>query len=265
MVDTIPGRSHGTKPVLPFLVGYFLAYAVIATLINVVYGPPSMSGEFLDQYKEEYERYVETSKDPAYRKWQQRPHLNPPDDALQARIDFMREFGDNEDLRAELARRERYDLILDFFNVFMVGLLIVRFARKPVANLLDDIAQKTARKLDDAAAAREEAVRREARAAEQRRRLDVEKERIDVATQGRISDMERDMRALTEKRLEALEQETEDRKNQQEALALQALKRALVSQAVEELIASAWETDDQTQHLALLDDFIERLELESRA
>lgn len=252
-----PGKKGNWKR---FLLGYFVAYVAVATLVNVFLGPPGMSSEFLDAYKQEYDRYLEITKSVPYKKWEQRPHLNPPDESLQAQIDFVDEFRALPAFQAEEDRRFWYSLILDFFNVFMVILLALRFARRPLVGFLDSSVAKIKAELDRARQARETADARLRAAEASIGRLPEEKAAVESQMLTRAEELRRETEALTEKSLELLRRETEDRLEHERALAVQAMKRELVEEAVSSIAERARAENGGREDAALVDDFVVQLE-----
>ncbi len=77
------GRTPSKGSVKLFLLLYFGFYLIVAVSLNYTLGPPGMSAEYMSEHKVEQDRYVQITKDPVYKHWQQRPELNPPDASLQ--------------------------------------------------------------------------------------------------------------------------------------------------------------------------------------
>lgn len=262
-MDDGVAKTAGRGRTKRFLIGYFVAYAVVAGLINVFLGPPGMSNKFLNNYRDDYDRYLEIVKSTPYKKWEQRPALNPPDEVLRAQIDFVEGFSALPAFQEEEDRRSLYRNLLDFFNVFMVVVLAVRFGRDPLLGFLDGLVGKVKATLDGASSSRDMARGRREAAETNMKRLLEEKARVEAQTAERVDEMRGEMRQTTEKSLELLERETRDRVEHEQAVALHAMKQALVDEAIRALIERAKAHGAPEEDAALVEEFVAQLEKSS--
>ena len=238
MSESSVKMDPGKRPALLFLAGFFGLYVVVSLTLNLTLGPPGMSKAYLQDNGADHDRYLQITKDPdpAYKRWSQRPELNPPDDALAHNIAFVEEYTARPKFLDEQRRRFRYDMLLDFFNVAMVIALAVRFGRKPLVGLLDKMAGDVRDDIDRAGDSEAQAQERMSSA---RRRLDGledEQAALQHDAEDRIGRMRRESALATGRGVSALNKETEDRKRNEEALARRALARELVDQAIEKIV-----------------------------
>lgn len=243
-----------------FLLAYFGVYVAVSIGLNVTLGPPGMSGSFLENHRAEYDRYLETTKLDSYKRWSQRPELNPPDEDLRARITFVETFTQDAEFKAEQKRRLIYDLLFDFFNVGMVILLVVRFAKTPLGAFLHSMVDTIRGVLDEARTDRERASRRRAEAQDLIEELPEVLNTFQERIQKRIEEMRGDFAATNELSLEVLARETEDRKRHEEVLAQQALKQELIDEAIAVAAKRFMAHTSPVMDAALVDQFVDELE-----
>jgi F0F1-type ATP synthase membrane subunit b/b' len=243
-----------------FLLGYVALYMFIAIGLNVTMGPPGMSREYLETYKNDHDHYIETTKRDDYKRWSERPELNPPSEALQASIDFVEEYESRPEFKAEEARRHKYDILFDVFNMSMVVILITRFARKPLAGLLDGMIDQVRQTLEKASAARNEARQRKAQAQSDVNKIDQVQADYEAETAKRIEIMRRDSALATGESMSAMNKETEDRKLNEAAMARRALKEELVEAALAALVLHIQENPSTEREDELIHRFVQGLE-----
>lgn len=215
-----------------FLAGFFGLYAAVSLTLNALYGPPGMSRDYLEKYDAEHDRYLGITKDPAYRRHLQRPHLNPPDAVLERQIAFVKAYEARPEFVAEQIRRARYDRYFDVFKVVMVLLLIVRFGREPVLRLLDGWRDQVRKRIADSENEKREADARKDAARRQLESIDEVRARTREETEQRISAELAKVRENAAHALALLEAETADRLAQEELTARRALTAALVDEAI---------------------------------
>ncbi len=243
-----------------FLLSYVAIYMVVAIGMNITLGPPGMSREYLETYKSDHDHYIETTKRDDYKRWTERRELNPPSESLQASIDFVETYESRPEFQAEEARRHKYDILFDIFNMSMVVILITRFARKPLIGLLDGMIDQVRQTLKKAETARNEARRRKAEALSDVNRLDQVQAEYVAETEKRIEDMRRDSALTTGESMSALNRETEDRKLNEAAMARRALKEELVNAALASLVQHVQENPSTQREDELIDSFVRGLE-----
>ena len=243
-----------------YMIGYFLVYLTGSVSLLVALGPVGMSKSYLDEFKSDHDRYLETIKLEAHKRWSQRPELNPPDENLAARIVFVEEYTSRPRFVAEQKRRAIYGTLIDLFKVAMVIILVVHFARKPLGELLDNTIESVRATMERAAHNSEKAARSRAGAQAKLDGLAAQQAEIDEQTSRRIAEMRREDAEATGQRLSVFNRETEDRKRNEAALAQRELKRELVDQAVTVLEERFRRGTAQTEGDALIDHFVQRLE-----
>jgi F0F1-type ATP synthase membrane subunit b/b' len=243
-----------------FLALFALVYVVGAASIDYAFWPPGRFSEaYLAEYKADHDRYLSIIKSPEYKRWSQRPHLNPPDAGLQANIEFVESYTNRDAYKTEQARRNRYELLIDFYNVAMLLVLVVPLARKPLAGVIDNMIEEVKRTIGRAERARQEADARRVEAEQQVARLPEERSRVEAQVAERVSRFESESAALKEQALSTLAQEMEDRMRNEEKLAKEALKRRIIEEAVG-LVEAEFQTGGAAKHDALVDRFVANLE-----
>lgn len=255
-------QSAKTK-IVRFLAIYFGVYIAVALILNATLGPPGMSNEYLESYKADHDRYVAITKDPAFKRYQQRPNLNPPDEKMAQAITFYKSYIVNPEFQAEQKRRSRYNLSFDFFKFGMVILLMVHFGRVPITGLLDNMAKSVRTTIARAENARTAAESRRNDADRKVAGLTQEAVAVQQDTDARIAEMRGENEAMTDQSLKILAQETEDRKHNEEALALKALKAELVDEAIALLTKRFQAGISPEEESELTDQFIDQMERQS--
>lgn len=248
------------RSVKGFLIAYAAVYFVVAIGLNLWLGPPSMSSEYLETYKRDHDRYIETTKDPAYKRWEQRPHLNEPGPELASDIAFVEEYEARPEFQAEMARRGQYDILFDVFNVAMLLILVLRFGWKPLLRLLDDMRDAVARRIERAQEAARIAAERQKAAQDKINHLPAERDALEESMQTRIVEMRQEAALQGAQSLSALNKETEDRKRNEAALARQALRRELVDTALADVERRIREGDAAAIQHTMLETFISGLD-----
>lgn len=242
-----------------FLIGYAVVYLVAAISLNVVLGPPGLSGAYLDEYKADHDRYLDITKDDAYKLWAEKPSLNTPEEAFASEIEFVTEYRNRAAFILEDTRRGRYDLAFALFNVTMVLVLVTRFGRKPMLNLIKSMIQDVRDRIGDAEKQRQVGEKRKNEALSKVDGLPDEHSKHEAATDRRIAREAEKVKESTAHGLAMLERETADRKHHEELLAEGEMKRALVDQALK-VVAERYEANRSPEtESALLDKFAAQL------
>ena len=148
------------SPAKRFLIVYFVAYLVLCGLGIALFKSPSFSGAYLAKYKAEHEQFHSIIKSAPYKLWKERPALHPPDTALQAKIDFVEEYEERPEFKAEEHRLGLYRLYFKWMNAIMFIWLVVHFARKPLCDFLDAKIAEIRTTIEQAERQREEAARK---------------------------------------------------------------------------------------------------------
>lgn len=248
-----------TPAVKRFLVGYTLLYFMVAIALNVTLGPPGMSRGYLDTYKVEHDRYLETTKSDAYKLWQENAELNPPDEAMLERIAFVSEYEGRGEFQSEQRRRSIYGGLFDVFNALMLIVLAGRFGAKPLLGLLDSMIAQVRSTIESTEHAENEAAERLGRAETGLAGLEGERAQLEAETNDRLSLELEEIVAQSEKSAALLQTETEDRKHHEELLARRALKEALVEESMKVLVERYNATRSPEQESALIDQFVDQL------
>ncbi len=248
------------SPTKKFLLIYAAVYLPLAIGINVAFGPPGFTPDYLEENQAQHDRYLDGVKRDAYKIWTERPELNPPDEALSALIAFVEEYEGREDFIGEQKRRSLYVIFFDCFNVTMLIVLVVRFARKPLAAAIDAMIEQVRTRIEKAEGAQAGAAQRKKTVEDRLAGIDSERERILRETAQQV-DLER--AAIEEGTAVALaqfEQELEDRKRAEELKARNAMKAELVDEAIAVLIARHKAEHSAEAESVLVEDFVRQLE-----
>lgn len=120
-----------------FLISWFVAYVVFCGLGIALFKSPSFSSAYLAKYKADHEKFYAILKSEPYKIWHERPQLHPPDAVLQEKIEFVNEYEERPEFRAEEHRTGHYRLYFKWMNAIMFVVLVVRLARKPLCDFLD--------------------------------------------------------------------------------------------------------------------------------
>lgn len=250
-----------------FLILFVVVYLIIATSINILLGPPNMSKEYLAEYKADHNHYIESIKNPQYKIWKQRPHLVDFDAerniGLQDRIDFIAKYEGREAFQQEQSRRGTYDLIFDFFNTIMVIVLITRFARKPLAGIIDTMIDTIRTKFASAEEAQKSAGERLEAAQYKIKGLDQDFAGYEEFVKERIENIRRDSALFTGESVSLLNKETVNRKHFEEVKARQQIKQLLVEAAIEEVSITLQNTTSNERDNELIEQFMAGLEEKS--
>ncbi len=243
-----------------FLIAFVVGYMALALVLNLTLGPPGLSRDYLEEYRRAHDHYLAITKSDEYKLWHERPHLHPPDETMAQSIAFVEEYEANPDFQAEQARRSKYNISFDLFNVAAVVVLVTFIARKPVVKALDGQIEAVRRRMERARISLKEAEQHIAEI--DAKILEVEHERANLhdLTSTRIEMERKRIEEQAEQTLRTLAEETEDRRRHEKHLAEQAMKRELVNRAIGELEAQFRAHREPTIDSALLDQFVGELE-----
>lgn len=247
---------------------FLIIFAVVAVagwlLGNMLFGPPGLSGSYLETHKDAHEHYIEIIKNDTFKLYRERPTLHgvdsSPDPDLKRMIAFVEEYEQEPMFHAEEHRVGLFNLYFDFFNATMLIVLAVYFGRKPLLNLIDTQIADLRERMERAAALRAEAEARRMEAQKAQDRLPEIREQTREEAERAL---ERDILLLTEEnrlRLEQMRQELEDRKTQEELAAARKVKRELIDAAIGEIEKSYRAGKSPEHHATLVADFCDRLE-----
>lgn len=250
-----------------FLIIFVVAYLIFATSINMIFGPPGMSKEYMDEFKADQNRYIEAVKNKEFKEWKQRPHLVDVDAegnaGLRGRIVFVGAYETRELFQSEMRRRGIYDLIFDFFNTIMVIVLVGWFARKPLAGVIDGMIERIRDKIVTAEVAKEEAEERLDAAEQKIKGLIEDQAGYEKLVEERIENIRRDSALFTGQSMSILNDETADRKRFELVKARQRLKEQLVDAAIAQVQASIVQTIATGGEDELIDRFMADLREDS--
>lgn len=244
-----------------FLIIYSLGYIIVATGINMIFGPPGMSADYLSDYKADHDRYIEAIKNPDYKIWKQRPNLlEAPDARLQDRIDYTAEYEDREEFQEEQHRLHIYNLLFEFFNAGMVVVLVVVLAKGPVGNLVNGLIDKIREQLDEADTTLEVATTRLDAAEQKIAGLDADLAGNAKLVEERIENIRHDAALFTGQSISRLNKEVENRKRHEESKARQQLKEIAVDAAIEQILEKFKANGTDVHNQALIKQFVSELE-----
>ena len=247
---------------------FLLTLGAVALVVwiggNVLIGPPGLSRRYLADHEDAHNRYIEIIKGDAYKLYDERPALHGPASAgappgFAQDIAFVEHYEANPLFQAEQRRVARYGLFFDFFNAALVVVIILRFARKPLLNLLDKKVAEVRDRIESAAQARQAAEERQRRAEHQLANLDDDRERIDEETARRLEHEMAELQQANERSLALLWQEMADRKHQEIVAAKQQVKRELVNETIKRLVERYRAEQSPEREAELIDQFVRDL------
>ena len=247
-----------------FLIIFSVGYIIVATGINMFYGPPGMSAEYLSEYKADHDRYLEATKNSDYKRWKQRPELNTAiNPKLQQRIDFVHEYEARETFQEEEHRLHFYNYLFEFFNSGMVIILVVGLAKGPVSGLVDGLIDSVREKLNETDATLSTSVERVDAAEHKVAGLDEDLAGNSELVEERIENIRRDAALFTGQSLSRLNKEVANRKINEENKARQELKQIAVDAAIAQVIENFKSNGSDGHKQALIQQFISELEKSS--
>jgi len=227
------------KSVKNFLIGFVVAYLVIAIGLNMLLGPPGMSPGYMEEFKQDHDHYIEVIKNKEYKFYIQRPHLVEASETLQQNAAFVEAYEAREEFQHEMHRRHIYELSFEFFNVLMLLVLIVPLARKPIMNLLERMIGEVREALTTVETNLTHANDRLETAEKQISGLDQDRAGYERLVEERIEVLRRDSALFTGQSMSLLNQETEERKEYEQIKAERKMKEIVVDAALEQIAKEA--------------------------
>lgn len=244
------------NPVKRFLLIYFIVYIIVGITIIVAFGPAGYSKEYMAEFKADHDHYIEVIKSDEFKLWKENDRLNEKPQGA----DFVATYESNPKFVQEQSRRMYFDYFFDFFNFGMVVYLMVHFARKPLCKLLDEQIAALKEKLDRAAKARAEAVKRKNEAQNAYDSLDEELAKLDKEKMDNIDQDNVRIETLASETLAQIDSETEDRKQEEEQKAAMLLKKELITSAIDMIAEKAKAEPLPEDNAELIGQFIAELE-----
>lgn len=218
-----------------FLLLFFSAYAVLAALGIFLFHSPMLSSGYLTLHGVEHDRYVRITKNEAYQRYRERPHLHPLEGGLAQDAAFAAAYEARPEFRAERLRRMLYVVYFRVLNAAAFLALVLYFGWRPLLRFLDSRIEAAQRHLAQSATARAAA---EAKRAETQTRLEQWPEisrKLETDTESviekelvRIREQARNIRERSAK-------EAADKKRAELLAASATLKRELVGNAMDVL------------------------------
>ena len=148
------------SPVKRFLISYCVIYVVLCGLGITLFKSPTFSGAYLAKYKVEHEQFHAIIKSEPYKIWKERPALHPPSAELKKKIDFVAEYEERPEFKAEEHRVGLYRFYFKWMNALMFIWMLVHFARKPLCDFLDSKIAEIRTTIEQAERQREEAAQK---------------------------------------------------------------------------------------------------------
>lgn len=247
-----------------FLSAFFAVYIAGGAIVNVLLGPPGMSGEFTGDPKSRaaYEHYLEVVKSEPYKLWQQNPDMHPPDATphLADNIAFVQAFETHEDFQAEMHRRERYKLSIECFHVVMMTVLFIGIGRRPLTGFLDKGIEQVRTRIAQAEAARNEAAQRRLAAETAIGRVDDEKAKI-LADGRRLIEQEVALiHDVTQQAVAQVRQSAQDRAHEEQQQAAMRVREAIFDAAANRIAERFRAAASEANHHVLIAEFARELE-----
>lgn len=245
------------KRFLLILAGVYLAVYIPTTLL---FGPPGMSGEYLERFSHEHEHYLEVIKSPEYKLWQERPHLHEASGHFAENIAFVEQYTANEAFQEEMHRRHVYEIVCDWLNMLVVVVVAVRFGRKPLLGFLDGQIAQVRERLDRVGRAQEEAAAQRAGAEAKVATLEADTARIAEQAEATAQQAADEFNRVTGKLLSDIDEEEAIRKALEEREATRQLRKELVDRAIALVSAELESTRSVERQNLLVDQFLAGLE-----
>ncbi len=210
-------------------------YAAGMLLGVLLFHSPSLSKGYLEKYGAEHERYLKIIKTEAFKAFEERPDLHPPQGHMKEDIEFAEHYAARPEFIAEKHRIFWFEEFMKVLNSAVFILYLAGLVGKPLLNYLDGAIQQIRTSFEEAAQARKAArAKREAAQAKMdawagnEARLRQEAEANVARHLAKIQEEEANARAL-------LKKQTEDRKQAELYVAARAIKTELVNEAIKKL------------------------------
>ncbi len=247
------------SPAKRFLIAYVVIYLFVAIAVNMVWGPPGLSKDYLADYKNQHDQYLSITKSGAYKLWQQRPGLNEPSEALSEQIEFATTYEARPAFQAEQQRRNRYGIVFDVINALMVVILIYRFAKAPFLGFVDGQIAQLRERIEIAESESRTMAERKAQANAQLEGIGEVRDRMADDVAKRLEVERAHVKESTAQGMALLARETEDRKRHAELSARHALKETLVDEALG-IVAQRYESHrSSASESQMIDGFLNEL------
>ncbi len=120
-----------------FFAGLVLTYILEAALGLFLFRGPGYSDAYKTAHGREHERYLRISETPEYRRYKERPHLNPLPATMKEDGEFAYTYEQRQDFRAERRRIMAYTLWFRVLNIVVVLALTVYFFKRPILSYFD--------------------------------------------------------------------------------------------------------------------------------
>ena len=248
------------SPVKRFFSIYVVAYVALCVLGLVLFKSPTFSGAYLAKYKADHEQFHSIIKSEPYKVWKERPALHPPDAALKAKIDFVTEYEERPEFKAEEQRVGHYRFYFKWMNAIMFIWMVVHFARKPLCDYLDAKIAEIRTTIEQGERKREEAARKYVEVQEKLKTFpglaaeiqkkadaDIEVNLQHISEEGKLSEHQ-------------LTVEIEDRKREEWHNAALTIRHELVVQALDR-VEERYRTEPSLKNLEhSVDEFVSVLE-----
>ena len=248
-------------PAKRFLRVFLAVYVVVALALIILCGPPEYSAAYMNEFRDEHQRYLEITKSDAYKLHDQRPHLHPAEGRFAEDVAFVREYESREQFQQERRRIFVYNLLFDVLHAGALVVLAVRFGKQPLLNFLDERIEDVRRRIKRSEEARTRAASEKAQAEAKLKGLEDEKRRLERQTAESIQQEKEAIAALTAENLELLALETEERRQREARQAAMKLKAEIVERSVSLLTERLRTELTESDQAALLEQFVERLEV----
>ncbi len=223
------------NPVKRFFLYLAAAYVVLSALIMIGFGPPRLSGAYLDEYEADHDRYVEIIYSEEYKRHMQNPVRHPADEELQADIEFVREYEARPEFQRANFRRRMSQFLFEVLNAGVIVVVAVRFGTRPLLSFLDERIGDLRKRIAWADEARKEAEKQKQTAQDKLDQLDDVRRNITQKTHDVIEQEQEAIEEATEQNIARIDAEAEERMRVEELQAAQQVKAELIDKAAEEL------------------------------
>lgn len=272
------------SPVKRFLLILTLVYFALGTAILIFFGPPGLSSAYRQQYQDDHTRYLAVTKSQPYtlfeelkpmagngRKYSsvetlvdslfaEHPEFTISKKEFIEGIEFVEAYEQRPAFHHEEVRREWFGILFDWLNTLGVAVLVVRFASKPLGDLLDRRVAAVHSKLQKSREGREQAAQRLTTAKSQVDGLDGVTARLRQEGEDEWREITAQIEEDTRRGIAQLDRDGETRKSEEENLAAKQLREDLVREAINVFAERYAQRRSPEQEAHLIDGFIAELE-----
>ncbi len=244
---------------------FMLTLASISFIVwiggSILMGPAGLSKDYLENFGDHHDEYLEIIKSNEYKLYRQRPHLHEPgqphvpEDFAQ-QLDFVETYTAQPEYQSELRRMHLYEVFFNVFNSLLLIAIIWRFARKPLLQFLDSGLARLQTRMESASEERRKSELRLLEAKEKLGHVDEERAKVLAETEERLNRELEALQEMNEQSLTMLDLEFTDRKQHEYHTAAMQVKSDIVNEAISQLENKYRNNLNEANQAVLLQRFI---------